>query len=265
MKNIKCILLDIDKTLTNDNKEITEETSQIFSKINKDFLIVLVSGRNAKYTIEKSKKCCASPIIISDNGAVILNYEANEVLFKIAFNKELLDIIWHISLKYNIGVAFNTLNKRYWDSVSLKKRHKTDNDVGINDTSEIIDTVTQVVIHGNNESEFLKCLDEIKIINEIEIGNYGRESDGKCFADLNIKGTSKGRAIDELYKLFNIKKSESICFGDSKNDLSMFESSGVKVAMINGTEEIKDNADFITEFSNNENGVIEFLRQYLLN
>ena len=91
MKNIKCILLDIDKTLTNDNKEITEETSQFFSKINKDFLIVLVSGRNAKYTIEKSKKCCASPIIISDNGAVILNYEANEVLFKIAFNSEWTD------------------------------------------------------------------------------------------------------------------------------------------------------------------------------
>ena len=64
-------------------------------------------------------------------------------------------------------------------------------------------------------------------------------SDGRFFADINIKGTSKGNAIDELYKIFNIQKEETICFGDSRNDLSMFESSGIKVAMKNGSEEIK--------------------------
>ena len=44
----------------------------------------------------------------------------------------------------------------------------------------------------------------------------------------------------------------------------MFESSGIKVAMKNATEDIKNIADYITEHSNNENGVIEFLKKYLI-
>ena len=67
-----------------------------------------------------------------------------------------------------------------------------------------------------------------------------------------------------MYSLFNIQKSNSICFGDSGNDISMFESSGIKVAMKNATEDIKNIADYITEHSNNENGVIEFLKKYLI-
>ena len=45
----------------------------------------------------------------------------------------------------------------------------------------------------------------------------------------------------------------------------MFQSCGIKVAMKNGTDEIKQQADYITEFSNDENGVIEFLNQLLSN
>jgi len=263
MNEIKCILLDIDKTLTNNSKEISDETSHYFSEINKDYLIVLVSGRNTKYTVEKSIKCCASPLVIADNGAVIYDYEKNNVLFSIPFSNELLDLIWNISIKYNIGTAFNTLNKRYWNKTFMTDRHRTINDVAISKIGEIADTVTQVVLHGNGEANFINCLDEIKLIKEIEICNSGKETEGRYFADLNIRGTSKGNAINELYRLFDLKKSDSICFGDSKNDLSMFESSGIKVAMKNGTEEIKNNADYITEFSNDENGVIEFLKKFL--
>lgn len=67
----------------------------------------------------------------------------------------------------------------------------------------------------------------------------------------------------ELYKLLNIEKNNIISFGDSMNDATMFEKSGYKIAMKNAKEELKNMADYITEFSNNENGVIEFLKKYL--
>ena len=41
------------------------------------------------------------------------------------------------------------------------------------------------------------------------------------------------------YKIFNIDKQNFICCGDSWNDKSMFENSGLKVAMKNATENIK--------------------------
>ena len=137
--------------------------------------------------------------------------------------------------------------------------------IGINNPNEIEDDITQIVIHSNNEAEYKKCMEEIHQIEIIEVCNSGIESNGGYFADINIRGTSKGNAINKLFELFNIKKEESICFGDSRNDLSMFQSCGIKVAMKNGTDEIKQQADYITEFSNDENGVIEFLNQLLSN
>ncbi len=264
MESIKCILLDIDKTLTDDNKTISSETSKFFSEINNKYLIILVSGRNAQYTIDKSIKCCASPIIISDNGAVIYNYKTDEVLYSRPFSKDIIDILWNTSVKHNMYSAFNALHKRYWNlTLMYDKKKENDTDIGVSECSEIVEPITQVVLHSDNETEFKKCLDEIKSIDEIEIGNYGVATNGESFADLIVKGTSKGLAIRELFDLFNIEKNNIICFGDSANDISMFESSGIKVAMKNGSEEVKKIADYITEFSNNENGVIEFLKKYL--
>ena len=51
-------------------------------------------------------------------------------------------------------------------------------------------------------------------------------------------------------------------FGDYINDLDMFSSCGVNIAMGNSCSEIKEKADFITK-SNNEDGVAWFLNKYL--
>lgn len=263
MNNIKCILLDIDNTLTNKEEEISKETSEFFSKINNDYLIVLVTGRTNMYAVEKSKKCNASPVVISDNGAVIYNYETDTMLYSRVFDKNTLSLIWSISQTYDINCAFNTLYKRYRSSKFMNENYLKNNNVGINDIDEINDEVTQVVLISNDEDNFSNCMESIRKINTIEVCNTGKEKDGRFFADLNIKGTSKGNAITELYKLFNMQKENSICFGDSGNDISMFESSGTKVAMKNGTDAIKSIADFITEYSNNENGVVEFLKKNL--
>ena len=40
MNKIKCIFLDIDNTLTDSNQNISQQTADYFSKINKDCLIV---------------------------------------------------------------------------------------------------------------------------------------------------------------------------------------------------------------------------------
>lgn len=263
--NIKCILLDIDNTLTGSNEEISKETSEYFSTINKDYLIILVTGRTNMYAVEKSKKCNASKIVIADNGAVIYNYEKDKVLYSRFFDKKTISLIWDISQKYSIDCVFNTLYKRYRNNNYMTEEHINNYNIGINGINEIKSEVTQIVLLSNNENEYLKCIEEIVCIDNIEICNKGRESDGRYFADLNIKDTSKGNAITMLYKLFNIQKKETICFGDSKNDLSMFENSGIKVAMQNASIDIKEKADFITEFSNKENGVIEFLKEYLKN
>ena len=262
MNKTKCILLDIDFTLTGSNKEVSIETANYFSQLNNNYMIVLVSGRNSIYAAEKSISANASPIIIADNGAVIYDYKNNQVLYKNVFDKDTIKLIWDISQKYDIDCVFNALYKRYRNKKYMNERFIGEHGVGINQIEEISDEITQVVIHSSNEENFSKHMEEINKISDIEVCNGGIDN-GECFADIDIKGTSKGNAIKELFRLFNIKKEESICFGDSNNDIPMFQSCGIKVAMKNGTQELKQAADYITEYSCDEDGVIRFLKSIL--
>ena len=54
-----------------------------------------------------------------------------------------------------------------------------------------------------------------------------------------------------------------MAFGDASNDLQMIVDAGTGVAMANGSEEIKDIADYVA-FSNDEEGVARFIEEYVL-
>ena len=260
--NINCILLDIDHTLTTDTEEIPNEITEFFTKIKEKYHIILITGRTNSYAVEKSKICNASSIVISDNGSVIYNYEKDKVLYSNFFEPNMVNTIWEISQKYNIDCVLNTVYRRYRNHVYMNEKYLKNNNIGITSIDELKDNVTQIVLFSNNELEYTNCLKDINKLEKIEICNRGKENDGRYFADLNVAGTSKGKAITELNKFLNIKKENIICFGDSMNDLSMFEQSGIKVAVKNACKSLKDIADYITEFSNNENGVVEFLKAF---
>ena len=72
--------------------------------------------------------------------------------------------------------------------------------------------------------------------------------------ELNRAGVDKGRGLSRLMELLGIPLSASMACGDSGNDLPLFRTAGVSVAMANAPEEVKRAADFITR-SNQEGGV----------
>ena len=50
-----------------------------------------------------------------------------------------------------------------------------------------------------------------------------------------------------MFGILGVKKEEVVGFGDGDNDLPIFEAVGYKVAMSNGSDKLKNLADFITE------------------
>ena len=73
--------------------------------------------------------------------------------------------------------------------------------------------------------------------------------------DLFIR-TLQRRALTHLAQSLGIAKSEIACIGDGENDLSMFEASGMKLAMGNAVEMLKKEADYILPDCDH-NGVTE--------
>ncbi len=85
--------------------------------------------------------------------------------------------------------------------------------------------------------------------------NYGDKGFEICPIERN-----KGIALREVMKFYHLEKDEVMAIGDGENDVILFEESGLKIAMKNGTEELKQMADMITK-SNHEEGVAAILEE----
>jgi len=81
------------------------------------------------------------------------------------------------------------------------------------------------------------------------------------FAYLEIKkpGDSKGLGLRLLREMLGITREEVMAVGDYDNDLSLFEQSGLRIAMCNASEALKARADYVTSRTNDEGGMLEAL------
>lgn len=61
------------------------------------------------------------------------------------------------------------------------------------------------------------------------------------------KNLNKAKTIERLAKYLDIKKNEIIAFGDGENDIQMIKMVGMGIAMSNGIDELKENADDIAD------------------
>ena len=64
--------------------------------------------------------------------------------------------------------------------------------------------------------------------------------------ELVPKGCNKAVGIAAVCRSFGIEWEDTVVFGDSNNDLSMFEYASTKVAMGNGSPKIRELADYVT-------------------
>lgn len=74
---------------------------------------------------------------------------------------------------------------------------------------------------------------------------------------------SKGMALRQIAEDLGIDRSEIIAFGDSHNDLTLFEHAGLSVAMGNSTPDIQRAADIVTA-TNLEDGVALVVEREIL-
>ncbi len=261
--NIKMIFIDIDGTLYNSEKQVTEYTKNVLNKVkNKGIYVVLCSGRPNKDVREISKDVDASKYVISSNGAFVYNYVDDIDIFESVMEKENLEKMWTLCE-----------NEKKWELIIESKeqvyinelifRRRPERFIKIDKIDDISNKkIFQMVINIEESGEYNKVKEILEKERKIWTPNYGVGE--KCsFFDINNKDIDKGIGIQHLIKNLGIKKEETIGFGDGINDYEMFRECGTGVAMGNAKEELKNTADYIT-FTNDEDGVAKFIEEYIL-
>ena len=146
-----------------------------------------------------------------------------------------------------------------------KKIHHYDQTVNITEFLENINEIIHVSVSFiNNEfvEEYLKIFTKKFPMLKVEIM---QDSFGEVkWLEIAQKGVEKYKGIAKVAKLEGILNENIIAFGDGLNDVDMLKKCGVGVAMKNALPEVKEQADYITSRTNNENGVVEFLKEFLV-
>lgn len=283
----KVLVLDLDGTLLNDNKEISERTIKAIERLYTTFGIipVIATARPlevAKFIANKGGEPFEC-YIIANNGATLENITKQEYIINKSLTPEQIGSL--IDICEAQGLEYKFMTKKQ-EIIATKDGNEPNIDprYAIKEESlifsqnpkakfqEIDDTVYSFAISGSEEQ--LKACQEVisDKIKGLEMSTLckkttqGKDSEDNLYFDITPKGVTKASAIAELAKHLQIPKERIIAFGDSGNDIEMLKSVGIGVAMKNATQELKDVADMITAFDNNNDGVgifLDYLYKYL--
>lgn len=269
LENIKAIFVDIDRTLTNDNKQVPLENSLAIEKATKNGIkVVLCSGRNFSYAQKKAIEANASKYLITNNGAQIYNYKEQCSIYENIITKKVTQKFLDELRKMNIEFILNTSNTRF-GSKNVKREIEKDEKY-IDNLSEIgKENILQIVCEVKSFDQMDKLISKVKQYEELIILNFSKtylenkKEEDHYYADVNNSTVNKGKGIEKFCQMFNIKKEQTVCFGDYINDKDMFDFCGFKVAMKNASNELKEKADYIT-LSNNDAGVGFFINKFII-
>jgi hypothetical protein len=263
----KMVVLDLDGTLLNGEKIISDKNAHILKKLHKQGIhIVIATGRNyymAKILVENIKS--TEPVILANNGAVVRCYIDDEFIESNYLDFSIFEQIYELGIKHDLNpiIHVDEYNKGYdliyecenYEDVYLgyikkeydRTRHKKFK------TEEINNILS--VCYFNEYQRLMKFRNEIeKMPGEFNVILNQNLSSLSLLEFLNINGC-KWRALKKYIDRLGVDASQVIAIGDDNNDIELIANAGLGIAMKNATNCLKNSADLISRFSNKESGV----------
>ncbi|MFA5235834.1 MAG: HAD family hydrolase [Bacilli bacterium] len=261
------IAMDLDGTLLTDDKTIDPRTKRYLRHLEKQgHIIVLASGRPYRAVINYYKEIGLKSPVICYNGAYVVN--PSDERFPIAnfdFPATIIkDIYANIDPKYITNIMVET-NEKIW---FLRRGDdfpgflwKDNMDIAYGDLRETLNEnpMTMIIKVRNRDAETEQALIQAASRHP---GVKVRFWALMLFSEIYFDHISKGHALHDIAKYFGVPLERTLAFGDADNDIEMLSMAGVGFAMQNADHAIKAKADFITKYTNNEQGLLHGLKSY---
>lgn len=269
--DVKLIALDLDDTLLNDNRQIDDGNVEALRECAKrGIYVVLCSGRAEDAILPFVRRLDiagteAGRYLVAINGCSIFDMHQRQQIFCRKVEPEILQRTNEIAESYGFCSEVYTPSTIYYPEYNEWTRLDVDlcGLKGVEDPNykeRLKEGYTKMLVPGEPE-KLLKLQDELRA----EFGERAVIFTSKpYFLEILPPNCGKGEAIQWLAHHIGIDEKTTMAFGDSMNDESMIRMCGYGVAMCNGLDAIKNIADFVTEKSNNESGIGDFLLKNVL-
>jgi len=122
--------------------------------------------------------------------------------------------------------------------------------------------VTTVSFHSHSQKKTKEILERIKSVKYyVAVGSHWEIPEGNFILITNPEA-SKKLALEYVQEKLGITKQETVAVGDMPNDIPLFEASGLKIAMGNADQKLKDKADDVAP-SIDKDGVVWVIEKNL--
>jgi hypothetical protein len=265
---IKLLALDLDDTLLDRDLRISPGNQQALTEAeDRGVRVVLASGRAPAAMNPYAQQLSMDQRpgdLVAFNGSLIIETDTGQELWGIKLDTALLAEVWDTAAE--LGQPVQT----YVDGAILVS---ADNPVTRLDSrltgipNRVVDRETflaeprvKVVLPGAPE-----LLDRVQArFDQVFQGRANMYRSKPFFFEVMHPEADKALALARIAETHGILREEVMAIGDSWNDEGMLRWAGVSVAMINGPEEIRRLATWVTTRDNDADGVAEAVARFIL-
>ena len=264
---IKLLAIDMDGTCLNNRKKITEKTmTALKAAADKSILVIPATGRSLDSLPHQLKEETFYRYVITSNGARVTDVKENKTLFSALIPLQDAIKILSEGKQRKLGLTAHAENKNVVEGAPLALKGKLVYGKDTKD-SKVTNDITLYLKEKKADVE------EVQLFffsernrwwaKDIAAKNKGYTSAfGENYVEFCSSETSKGIALAYLAEQLGIEKEEIACIGDGENDLTMFENSGLKIAVGNADVALQAKADLVVA-TNKKDGVAEAIEKIL--
>ncbi len=257
----KMLVLDVDGTLLNDEKEISKRTLNTLRKVQQmGVRIMLASGRPTYGLLPLAKKLelgIYNGYILSYNGGQVIKASNGEIIFERRINLEHIPYLEKKAQKN--GFAILTYDGDTIITNDPENPH-VQAEASINGMKLLYSDLLSLSV----EEPPCKCMlvsDDETALMDLE-GHWKRRLNGVLdvfrsepwFLEVVGSRIDKANTLGVIMEMEDIKPDEIVVFGDGVADVTMLQLADLGIAMGNAPDSVKRCADHVT-LSNNEDGV----------
>jgi Cof subfamily protein (haloacid dehalogenase superfamily) len=273
----RLLALDIDGTLLNDDRQVTEVTIAAIQRATAaGVYVTLCTGRSISTALHVARRLPLNAPLILNGGALIYdNHHRRALYIRNLLKSTALHAVYQLRSLGCYPLVYAPLPESqyfYYDAYdphNVSFRQYIGKNVGraheVEDVTALIDQDAAMVAITDRVATIQDLAPSIRhqlqeTTITLEVSPMDR---AYCHVTVTPQNVSKGNGLRELSILLGVDLSETIAVGDNLNDLDMLSTAGLGVAMGNATPETKAQADYVTG-SNNEDGVAQVVERFIL-
>lgn len=246
----KLVLLDLDGTTVASKGDAlpSQRVIDAVASASEYLTVAIATGRPYELALPVIEKLGLTGPAVFNGGAEIINMGTKEVIARQVLSIETLKELVYLAIPF--GYDLYPDNDQYGKPLSSPE--------------EVLQSAAKLFIEAVPTHEAIHILEQLNGVPSAAAHPTTSWEDGDV-VDIHVThvDATKRHGAEQLTEMLGFSKEDVIAIGDGHNDMPLLEAAGLKVAMGNAPDEVKELADYVTA-SQSEDGVAVAIERFVL-